>query len=152
MIQTLNPYLGCALRRGVDVPSIALGWVHQSLLISPLKTTNPVRLSQGVWGQPSGTFSHTLFVCRVEGFFSFVSPYLGLFFHFPFFTPPPFDHAYSLVAGKSGESLFNSLKARTCRITCVPEIQTVLLGSLSDIYSIPCISVGYPVSHSCGQP
>ena len=41
MIQTLNPYLGCALRRGVDVPASALGWVHQPLLISPHKTTNP---------------------------------------------------------------------------------------------------------------
>ena len=41
MIQTLNPYLECALRRGVDVPAHALGWVHQPLLISPHKTTNP---------------------------------------------------------------------------------------------------------------
>ena len=48
MIQTLNPYLGRALCRGVDVPANALGWVHQLLLFSPHKTTNPVRLSQGV--------------------------------------------------------------------------------------------------------
>ena len=41
MIQTLNPYLGCALCRGVDVPAHALGWVHQLLLFSPHKTTNP---------------------------------------------------------------------------------------------------------------
>ena len=47
MIQTLNPYLGRGLRRGVDVPASALGWVHQPLLFSPHKTTNPVRLSQG---------------------------------------------------------------------------------------------------------
>ena len=41
MIQTLNPYLGCALCRGVDEPAHALGWVHQLLLFSPHKTTNP---------------------------------------------------------------------------------------------------------------
>ena len=41
MIQTLNPYLGRALCRGVDVPAHALGWVHQLLLFSPHKNDEP---------------------------------------------------------------------------------------------------------------
>ena len=115
MIQTLNPYLGRALRRGVDVPASALGWVHRPLLISPHDRRTRCVYPRAFEG------NHRVFLFL----------FLFVFFFFLFACVPPRPHVLACRKQQRG-ALINSSKERTCSIWCVPETETVLSVYLSD--------------------